>query len=746
VKAKLLGILLAGATLAGAITAAQSTADLPPLPPLGRTTLELRLVEAGSGPYRSLTTAPGEPYTVREGVDLGDSIGAAENGREGRRHSLAYFGQMTDLHMTDEESPARVEFLDWRGSAFTSAWRVSEALGPFEQEAIVRQMNSLVNKAPNAEGGGTRRRMDFVVNTGDLIDNQQYNETLWSRQIMEGSLIDPNSGTGDLPDGNPFCPQGLDLTDSSDPGRYTGVQDPADWPDGASPGKYFYDPESPETEAPLVDGLYPYADFPSYPGLMDRVQKPFRASGLKVPSYAMVGNHDGLVQGNTWATGVFNRLATGCLKPVNDAAPNGGGDDAPLFNLVVNPALTDENVLDLYADRPELFMGVPPDPQRRLVSRKTFKKIFTSGKDPNGHGFGLVAAAEERASGGAAGYYSFSPRPGLRFVTLETNSDGGRVLVSSNGNVDSPQFNWLESELKRSERRNEVVIIFAHHAITSLTADVADENAPSCGSVDQTVAVGCDADPRPSTPIKLRDDMVELLHQYPGAVAWIAGHSHENEVRAYPNPESDGGFWQIKTSAIADWPKQSRLLELFDNRDGNLSLFGTVIDHAATVTTPAPGTAATEMGAMELASLSRVFSFNDHQGGWRCTPPCGEGNPSDRNVELLIRDPRRQEPGLTGITLAPKKRAVKAGRRTAFTVRVSNSGPVAATRVKVKVRLSGRGIRSRRSLTINRIPAYGTGRARLVVKAARTARGKAKLTVTVGDRRATSLLRIRPAR
>jgi 3',5'-cyclic AMP phosphodiesterase CpdA len=745
-KPKLLGILLAGLTLAGAVTAAQSTADLPPLPPIGRTTLELRLVEAEAGPYRTLTTAPGEPYTVREGVDLGDTIGEAQDGREQRRHSLAYFGQMTDLHMTDEESPARVEFLDWRGSAFTSAWRVSEALGPFEQDAVVRQMNSFVNNAPNQGGNGTRRKMDFVVNTGDLIDNQQYNETLWSRQIMEGSMINPNSGTGSIPGSNPFCPQDLDLTDGTEPGRYTGVQDPDDWPAGASPGKYFYDPESPATEDPLLDGLYPYADFPAYPGLMDRAQEPFKATGLKVPSYAMVGNHDGLVQGNTWATGVFNRLATGCLKPVNDAAANGGLDDGPLFGLVVNPSLTEGDVLDLYEDSPELFMAVPPDPQRRLVSRKTFKKVFTSGKSPNGHGFDLVPAAEEKASAGAAGYYAFSPRPGLRFVTLESNSDGGQVLVSSNGNIDNPQFEWLESELERADRRNEIVIIFAHHAITSLTANVADENAPSCSSVDPAAVAGCDADPRPSTPIKLRDNLIALLHEHPNAVAWVAGHSHENEVRAYPNPERDGGFWQIKTPAIADWPKQSRLLELFDNRDGNLSLFGTVIDHAATVTTPAPGTAATEMGAMELASLSRVFSFNDHQGGWRCTPPCGEGNPSDRNVELLIRDPRRQEPGLTGITLAPKKRAVKAGRRTAFTVRVSNSGPVAATRVKVKVRLSGRGIRSRRSLTINRIPAYGTGRARLVVKAARTARGKAKLTVTVGDRRATSLLRIRPAR
>jgi 3',5'-cyclic AMP phosphodiesterase CpdA len=745
-KSKLLGTLLAGAMLAGTVATAQSTADLPPLPLLGRSTLDFRLVEAGGGPYRTLTTAPGESYTVREGVDFGDKIGEAQEGREERRHSLTYFGQMTDLHMTDEESPARVEFLDWRGLAFNSAWRAGEALGPFEQEATVRQMNSFVNKAPNLGRGGKRRRMDFVVNTGDLIDNQQYNETLWSRQIMEGSTINPSSGTDNIPGSNPFCPQGLELTDGTDPGRYTGVQDSADWPAGASPGKYFYDPESPETEDPLPGGLYPYEDFPAYPGLMDRAQKPFKATGLKVPSYAMVGNHDGLVQGNTWATGIFNGLATGCLKPVNDAAANGGLDDGPLFGLVVNPALTEADVLSLYAESPELFMAVPPDPRRRLVSRKTFKKIFTSGKDPNGHGFGLVPAAEEKASDGSAGYYSFSPRPGLRFITLETNSDGGLVLVSSSGNLDNPQFEWLEAELKRSERRNEVVVIFGHHAITSLTANVPDENAPPCRSVDPVRVAGCDADPRTSTPIKLRDDVIALLHKNPNTVAWVAGHSHQNEIRAYPNPDSDGGFWQIKTPSIADWPKQSRLLELFDNRDGTLSLFGTAIDHAAPVMAPAPGTPAAEMGTMALASLSRVFSFNDHQGGWRCSPPCGEGSPADRNAELLIADPRRQVPNLSRVGITPKKRSLRAGRRTVLNVKVTNSGPVAATRVRVNVRLSGRGLRAPGRLTIGRIPAYGTGRVKLVVRARRNVRGKAKVTVRTGNRRAASVITIRPAR
>jgi hypothetical protein len=99
----------------------------------------------------------------------------------------------------------------------------------------------------------------------------------------------------------------------------------------------------------------------------------------------------------------------------------------------------------------------------------------------------------------------------------------------------------------------------------------------------------------------------------------------------------------VRVAAEADWPQQARLLQLFDNRDGTLSLFGTIVDHAGEPTAPAPGTAVSALGPADLASIGRTLSYNDHQtGGAACSPdPCGEGAADDRNVELLIADPRR---------------------------------------------------------------------------------------------------------
>jgi hypothetical protein len=138
--------------------------------------------------------------------------------------------------------------------------------------------------------------------------------------------------------------------------------------------------------------------------------------------------------------------------------------------------------------------------------------------------------------------------------------------------------------------------------------------------------------------------MAGLLHEFPHVIAWLAGHSHENAIEAHPNPGGESGFWMIRTAAEVDWPQQSRLFEVFDNDDGTLSLFGTVLEHASPATAPGPGDASA-FDVDELASVGRTISYNDKQsGGTACGGgPCGEGEADDRNVELLVDDPRQAD-------------------------------------------------------------------------------------------------------
>jgi hypothetical protein len=587
--------LAGAAVLALGIGSAALAAD-----PLGQSTVQQRIVPDGGAGFNQLTTGPGEGYVVRDG-----GFGSPAKGRAERRTPLAYFGQLSDFQLADEESPARVEFLDPAGAPVEAAFRPWEALEPFIDEAMIRQVNAFAGAAPVAAGDHTRPRMDFAIDTGDSADSQQLNETEWVRTLLEGGTLDPNSGVDPSGYAHPLCPP-VGVPGAAEAARYTGVQDYDDYVEGTNP--YFYDPDEPRGAS---------AGWPAYPGLMDRAQQPFAAGGLAVPSYVAFGNHDALVQGNQAADAGIEEVATGCTKTVEGLA-----------------------------------MLTPPDPRRRFVSKAQFKQVFREGAQPDGHGFGLVDPAEEKASGGAAGYYSFVPVKGLRMIALDTVCEGGVTGPCADGNVDDPQFQWLKGELQEATAADQLVVIFSHHAIPSLTANVPDEAAPPCIGPDahgHDANPGCDLDPRASTPIHLGDDMVALLHRYPHVIAWVAGHSHVNDVTAYPGDDGHG-FWSIRVAAEADWPQQARLLQLFDNGDGTLSLFGTIVDHASAASAPAPGTGAAGLSPSDLASIGRTLAYNDAQtGGRACSPePCGEGGPDDRNVELLVNDPRRAFKAIRG--------------------------------------------------------------------------------------------------
>ena len=226
------------------------------------------------------------------------------------------------------------------------------------------------------------------------------------------------------------------------------------------------------------------------------------------------------------------------------------------------------------------------------------------------------------------------------------------VQESSEGNIDDPQWQWLQGELDRAEADGKLVVVFGHHPIRSLVSHVPDEAAQPCsGHYDANgnysspdahghdANPGCDLDPRDSSPVHEGEDLRTLLSGHHNVIAYVAGHTHENKVLACGSDDgcpAGGNWWEINTAAVADWPQQSRLIEVMDNQDGTLSLMGTLTDPGGPLAVPDSGTPGVRL-RQRRAGVDQPRGRGERSAGGDGT---AEGAAKDQNVELLVDDPR----------------------------------------------------------------------------------------------------------
>lgn len=262
---------------------------------------------AGTG---SLGPGPGEPLIAR--TDLAP--------RRPVQRVIATLAHVTDAHVLDASSPARVPFLDRLGPPFESTFRPQETLTAQVLAGATRAIRAL--------------RPDAVIQGGDLIDNDQRNELARALTVLRGGVVRQR----------PYY--GVQLADDPDP--------------------FYYRPD---------------LDAPQHPGLLGRAVRPFLSRGMDAPVYPVLGDHDILVAGELAPTAETRALAVGdqalwelppglSLPPGTQLTAGGSPDGPPLPGLV-------QGFLARALAGPKV--RVPPDPARRQMDAAEVAQILRPG-------------------------------------------------------------------------------------------------------------------------------------------------------------------------------------------------------------------------------------------------------------------------------------------------------------------------------------------------------------------------------
>ncbi len=401
-------------------------------------------------------------------------------------NNLLRFFTMSDIHITDIQSPAQVLYIGEKPTAGkSSAYSPTILYSTQVLDAAVRSVNKI-----NASN-----KLDFGIMLGDAINSAQKNELNMYLDVLTGRTVNPNS----------------DLTKKFD------------------------------------------TDY----------MKPFKAEGLNVPWYQVLGNHDHFWEGVFNANEKLKKALVGDTmmrsglgldtKELSDETIYGGIiDGTTKYGKIIGSGPSNGNDAETHK--------IVPNVDRQFIDSKAFVDMF-----PSGHGL-------KPSTSDPIACYTFEPKSNVpvRVIVLDDTAKQDEKFLdptadskistnAANGSIDKVRFEWLKKQLKLAQDSGKLIIVATHipvgmRGLWSATSEVSE------------------------------DQFVNELHKYSNMTLLIAGHRHLNTIIPYPSADMkkpEYGFWQVETASLRDFAQQFRLFDINVNNNGTISIIATDVDPIA---------------------------------------------------------------------------------------------------------------------------------------------------------------------